>query len=188
MKSPLYSSVALLVLVLSLAGETSPKAQLTVFALVKAGDSFVAPAAKDKITGIHSEKSAASLVPDVWYVDYYDSTTAFKTTEVKFVDGKMMEVKQPKRLLNTLSGTKLLEWRKLKIDSDHAMSIALKDPLLKKVDLQAAQFWLERTTVGATWKIRFWMARMGKPNETTEIGDLYISSKSGEILKNDLHF
>jgi hypothetical protein len=188
MKLRLYSCLALLALALGAPGQGLPATNITAFALVKEGDKFVAPQAKDKITGVYSERSTTNLVPDVWYVDYYDSTTAFKLTEVKFINGAKVEIKQPKRLLNSLSGNKVLEWRKMKIDSDRALAIALNDPLLKKVDLRAAQFWLERTAVGSTWKIRFWMAKIGRPGETSEVGALYISSKNGEVLKNDLHF
>jgi hypothetical protein len=188
MKSRLYSSVALFALALGAPGQSLPVTNLTAFALVKVGDKFIDPQAKDKITQIHSEKSAGNLAPDVWYVDYYDPTAAFKMTEVKFVAGKMAEVRQPKHVLDVFSGTKLLQWRKLKVDSDRALAIALKEPLLKKTELKAVQFWLERTVVGSTWRIRFWTDRLGKPGQTVDIGELYISSRNGEVLKNDLHF
>jgi hypothetical protein len=80
-----------------------------------------------------------------------------------------------------------LAWKILKVDSDRALAIARKEPMLQKLDLRAAQFWLERTAIGSSWKIRFWAARPGKPGQMDGIGDLYISSKTGEILKNDLH-
>jgi hypothetical protein len=188
MKPRFYSSLVVLALAWGAPGQSLPAAQITAFALVKEGDKFVAPQAKDKITQIHSEKSAGDLTPDVWYVDYYDSTAAFKTTEVKFVAGKMAEVKHPRHLLDSLSGTKSLAWKILKVDSDRALAIARKEPMLQKFDLRAAQFWLERTAIGSSWKIRFWAARPGKPDQMDDIGDLYISSKTGEILKNDLHF
>jgi hypothetical protein len=188
MQTRLYSSLALLALALGAPLPRLPAAEMTALALVKEGDKFIAPEAKDKITQIHSEKSTGGMVPDVWYIGYFDPTTAFKETEVKFVASKMAEVKQPKHLLDAFSGSKRLEWKKVKIDSDRALAIATNDPSLKNHDLRASQFWLERTVVGSTWKIRFWMARLGKPEEMSDIGELYISSKSGLILKNDLHF
>jgi hypothetical protein len=188
MKSWFYSSVAFLALAVGAPGQSLPATNMTAFALVKEGDKFIAPQAKDKITQIHSEKSDGNLAPDVWYVDYYDPTTAFKTTEVKFVSGKVTEVKQPKHVLDAFSGAKLLEWRKLKVDSDRALAIALKEPLLKTTELKAVELWLERTAVGSTWRIRFWTDRLGKPGQTVDIGELYISSKNGEVLKNALHF
>ena len=187
MKSPLYSTLALLALALGAPAPSLSAAQMTAFALVKEGDKFIAPQAKDRITQIHSEKSTASLAPDVWHIDYYDPTAAFKTTEVTFVAGKVTDIKRPKRLLESVTGSRQMERKKLKVDSDRALAIALKEPLLKKLHLRATQFWLERTATGSTWKIRFWAARLGEPVQTVQIGDLYLSGKTGEILKTDLH-
>jgi hypothetical protein len=187
MKSRLYFGLAFLALALGAPGQSSPSPRLTAFVLAREGNKFIPPQAKDKITQIRSEKSVGGLAPDVWYIDYYDSTAALKMTEVKFVADKMTEVKRPKHLLDMFSGTKLLAWKKLKVDSDRALAIALKEPTLKQLDLQAAQFWLEWTATGSTWKIRFWTARLGKPGQTSAIGDLYISSTTGEVLKNNLH-
>ncbi len=187
MKSRLYSSVALLALALGAPTQSLSAAEMTAFALVKEGDKVIAPQAKDRIMQIHSEKSTGSLAPDVWHIDYYDPTAAFKTTEVTFVAGKVTEIKRPKHLLDSLTGSRQLDWKKLKINSDRALAIALKEPLLKKLHLRAAQFWLERTATSSTWKIRFWAARLGEPDQTVQIGDLYLSGKTGEILKTDLH-
>jgi len=160
---------------------------MTAFALVKEGDKVIAPQAKNRITQIRSEKSIGGLLPDVWHIAYFDPTAAFKTTEVTFVAGKVTEIKRPKHLLDSLTGARQLDWKKLKINSDRALAIALKEPLLKKLHLRATQFWLERTAIGSTWKIRFWAARLGKLDQTVEIGDLYLSGKTGEVLKTDLH-
>ena len=188
MKLWVYSSVALYALALGATGQGMPGTNLTAFALVKVGDKFVSPKAKDQITQIHSERSAGSLIPDIWYVDYFDPTTAFKTTEVKFIAGKMAEIRQPKHVLDAFSGTKKLRWKNMKVDSDRALAMALQQPMLKGLILQSAQYWLERTAAGSTWRIRFWTSRPGKPAQVDDIGELYISSKNGEILKNELHF
>jgi hypothetical protein len=116
-----------------------------------------------------------------------DPTAAFKTTEVLFVAGKVKEITRPKRLFESFTGTRQLDWRKLKINSDRALAIALREPLLKNLHLRATQFWLERTPIGATWKIRFWASRQGKPDQTVEIGDLFLSAKTAEIIKTNLH-
>jgi hypothetical protein len=187
MKSRLFSTLALLALALGGPGQSLSAAQMTAFALAREGDKVIPPQAKDRITQIHSEKSTGSLAPDVWHIDYFDPTAAFKTTEVTFVAGKVTEVTRPKHLFDAVTGAKQLDWKKLKINSDRALAIALKEPLLKKLHLRATQFWLERTVIGSTWKIRFWAARLGEPEQTVQIGDLYLSSKTGEILKTDLH-
>jgi len=188
MKSRLYAGMVALALVLGVHGENPPPAKLTAFALAKAGNKFIDAQARDRVTWIHSERSAAGLVPGVWYVEYYDPATAFKRTEVKFVNGEFKGIKQPKHLLDTFNGTKQLSWKKLRVDSDRALAIALDEPLLKKLELQSAQYWLERTVIGSSWKIRFWTARLGKAGELSEVGDIYISSGTGEVLKRNLHF
>lgn len=159
----------------------------TALAVAKIGDKLIPSHAKDKVIQIYSERSENGLAPDVWYVEYYDPTVAFKKTQLKFVRGKVVETTHPKHVLDTFSGTKQLNWRKLKIDSDKALSIALKDPLLKHLDLQAAQYWLQLSSVGPTWKLRFWMPQLSKPGKLNQIGDVYILSQTGEILREELH-
>jgi hypothetical protein len=187
MQLRLYSSLALLALALAGPGQSLAAAGMTAFDLVKEGDKVVAPEAKDKITQIRSEKSTANLVPDIWHTDYFDTTAAFKITEVTFVSGKVTEITRPKHFFSAFSGTKQLEWRKLKVNSDRALAIALKEPTLQKLHVQATQFWLDWGKFGSTWKIRFWAFRQSKPDQIVEIGDLYLSTKTGEIFKNDLH-
>ncbi len=159
----------------------------TAFDLVKKGDKYVGDQAKDRVVQIRSEKSPASLAPDIWYVVYYDSSTTLKATEVKFADGHMIEVKHPLRLWEPVRGDdRQLESSKLKIDSDKALAIALKNPMLDHVDVKATQFWLDHGDTGPVWRIRFWAARRDKPGPTKEIGELFISSDAGEVIKNDL--
>ena len=187
MKSRLLSPLATLALLLGASSQGLFAAGATAFDLAKEGDKVIPQQARDKITQIHSEKSTGTLVPDVWCIDYFDPTAAFKTTEVLFVGGKVKEITRPKRLFESFTGTRQLDWRKLKINSDRALAIALREPLLKNLHLRATQFWLERTPIGATWKIRFWASRQGKPDQTVEIGDLFLSAKTAEIIKTNLH-
>ena len=187
MKPRSCSIAGVFALTLFVSGLNLAAAPLTAFAVAKQGDKLILSGAKDKVIQMYSDQSGAGLVPDVWHVEYYDPTTPFKKTEFKFVVGKLTETKHPKQFFDTFSGTKQLEWRKLKIDSNRALAIALKDPLLKHLDLQAAQYWLERSSVGPTWKIRFWMPRLGKPGQLNQLGDVYIHCQTGEILREELH-
>ncbi|MGP8200856.1 MAG: hypothetical protein ACLQU4_15280 [Limisphaerales bacterium] len=187
MKSRVLSTLALLALLLGASSQGLFAAGVTAFDLVKEGDKVVPQQARDKVTQLYSDKSTGTLVPDVWHIGYFDSTAAFKTTEVLFVAGKVKEITRPKRLFDSFTGSKQLDRRKLKINSDRALAIALKAPLLKNLHLQATQFWLERVPMGSAWKIRFWASRQGKPDQTVEIGDLFLSAKTGEIIKTDLH-
>ena len=47
-------------------------ANATAFALVKEGNRHVGEEARDRVVQIRSEKSVGSLVPNIWYIVYYD--------------------------------------------------------------------------------------------------------------------
>lgn len=162
--------------------------ELSAFDLIKEGDKYVGEQAKDKVVQIRSEKSVGSLVPDIWYVVYYDPTATLKATEVKFGGGKMMEVKRPLRLLEPVTGgDQTLERKKLKVDSNRALALAMKEPLLQNLNVRATQFWLEHAPGGPVWRIRFWAAKLKNPNQMADIGEMVLSAKTGEVVKNKLH-
>lgn len=158
----------------------------TAFALARAGDKLISPKAADKITGIYSEKSSGANGPEIWHIDYFDPKATWKDTQVTFVNGRVKEVTQPKRLFDLVAGGKQMSWRKLKIDSDRALSIAARALTLRKLRVAGEQYWLDKTPAGPRWKIRLWVSSADKPNETNEIGDLYIATQTGEIVKDDL--
>ena len=187
MNSRLFSTPALLALALAASSHGLFAAGMTAFDLVKEGDKVVPLEAKGKITQIRSEKSAGSLMPDVWHIDYYNPTAAFKALEVTFVAGKVTEITRPKHFLDAFSGNKQMEHRKLKTNSDRALAIALKEPALKGLHLRAAQFLLERSGTGPLWTLQFWAARKGDPAQTIPVGDLTISCLTGQIIKTRLH-
>ena len=174
---------------LALAGlvQMAQASEVTAFDLIKEGNNYVGVQAKDKIVQIRSEKSIGSLVPNIWFVVYYDPTATFKATEVKFGGGKMMEVKRPLRVLEPVTGKdQPLEAAKLKVDSDRALAVAMKEPLLAKLNLKATQFWLQHRP-GPAWRIRFWAAKLSKPEQMVDIGDVTVSTESGQVVKDALH-
>jgi hypothetical protein len=162
----------------------------TAFDLIKEGNRHVGEDAKDKITQIRSEKSVGSLVPNIWYVVFYDTDATAKATEVKFAAGKKIAVKRPARVLEFGSGTyRPFDRAKMKIDSNKAIELAIKDPLLANLTLTNTQLWLERAgrdDDSPVWKVRLWAAKVRKPTETVDIGDLRLSAEDGKIVKNDL--
>jgi len=162
----------------------------TAFDLIKEGNRHVGEDAKDKVTQVRSEKSVGSLVPNIWYVVFYDPDATAKATEVKFAAGKKVSVKRPARVLEFGSGVyKPIDRAKLKIDSNKAIEAAIKDPLLANLTLTNTQLWLERTgrdDATPVWKVRLWAAKVRKPTETVDIGDLFVSGEDGKILKSDL--
>ena len=163
-------------------------AQATAFDLIKEGNKHVGEEAKDRVVEIRSEKSVGSLVPDVWFVVYYDPDASLKATEVKFGAGKKLTVKRPTRLLEPITGAhKELPRQKLKVDSDKAINTATKDDMLKNLKLTNTQLWLENSDAGPRWKVRLWAEKIRNPSSTAEIGQIYISAEDGKVLERDLH-
>ena len=161
---------------------------LTAFQLIKEGNRHVGEDAKDKVTQIRSEKSIGSLTPTIWYVVYYDPDATAKATEVKFGAGRKLEVKRPARLFELAGKNYLaLPKEKLKTDSDKALDIATKDPLLKNLKLTASRMTLEKWEEQPVWKVRLWAAKLRNPGKDADIGEIFIAAEDGKVVRNDLH-
>jgi len=164
----------------------------TAFELIKEGNRHVGEEAKDKVVQIRSEKSVGTLIPTIWYVVYYDPDATAKATEVKFGAGKKLTVKRPARVLEPFLGThKPLNREKMKVDSDKAIDVATKEPLLSNLKLKATQLWLEHQPWSAddvpVWRVRLWAAKLRHPDDNADIGEVFVSSESGKVVKSDLH-
>lgn len=169
--------------------ETRPLRQTSspsAFQLVQEGNRYIGDQAKDKVVHIRSERSVGGLTPSVWYVVYYDHTAALKATEVKFANGKMLDVKRPLRLLSATSRQiDPLPKEKLKVDSNEALKIATKQPALENVTLNASEMRLERgRSEEPVWRIHLWAS--GPKASETSIGDVTISAAAGQVVENDL--
>lgn len=165
-----------------------PAADPQALELIKLGDQYVGVQSKDKVVQIRSEKSIASLTPDIWYVVYYDPDATFRAVEVKFGAGKKLDVSRPGRVLERFSDDKNpLDAAKLIIDSDRAVKIAAAQPLLQNLTLKATQLWLEHGDLGPQWRVKLWAAKLKNPNEDADIGKVILSAADGSILKIDLH-
>ncbi|MEO5802186.1 MAG: hypothetical protein ABIR24_01545 [Verrucomicrobiota bacterium] len=187
MKKNIFSLVALCGAALILGNPSLAfGAEATAFELIKEGNRHVGEDAKDRVVQIRSEKSVGSLIPNIWYVVYFDPDATAKATEVKFGAGKKLSVKRPARVLEFATGNTELPKAKLKTDSNRAIEIAKKEPLLNNLTLTATQLKLERWTAEPVWKVRFWAAKLRKPSETVDIGEVFVSAETGEIVKNDL--
>lgn len=169
----------------------------TAFDLIKEANRYVGEQSKDKVVQIRSEKSIGSLTPNIWYIVLYDPTATLKAEEVKFGAGKMISVKRPMRLLEPVTGGDApLDRRKLKVDSDGAIKIASKEPLLKDLKITATQLKLERVGEGvlgtsgtgeAVWKVKLWAAKLRQPQKDADIGEVWESAADGKVVKSDLH-
>jgi hypothetical protein len=128
------------------------------------------------------------MIPNIWYVVYYDPDATLKAVEVKFGAGQKMDVSRPLRLLEPVTGAdKTLDASKLKVDSDKALAIAQAQPLLKSLTLVASQMWLQHSDEGPRWKIKLWAAKLKKTGDQADVGDVYVSTADGSVVKNDLH-
>jgi len=160
----------------------------TAFELIKEGNRHVGEDAKDRIVQIWSDKSVGSLTPNIWHIVFYDPDASLKATEVTFAAGKKLSVKRPSRLLEPITGAhKQLSREKLKLDSDKAIEIATKDPLLKNLKLTSTQLWLEKGDDAPKWKVRLWAEKLRNPTRTADIGQIFISADDGKVLERDLH-
>jgi hypothetical protein len=183
-KGKFFLGVVLMILAARAALADDP----TAFELVKSGDQYIGIQSKDKVVQIRSEKSIASLTPEIWHIVYYDPDAVFKAVEVKFGAGQKLDVSRPGRFLEWFTDEKQpLDSEKLKIDSDAAVKIAAAQPLLKNLMLKATQLWLEHGDTGPQWRVKFWAAKLKNPNDEADIGLVIISSDDGSILKTDLH-
>lgn len=176
---------------LALACHTAFAKDLTAFDLAKEGNRFIGEQSKDKVVQIRSDKSVGVLSPNIWYVVYYDPDATLKAVEVKFGGGVKMDVKRPVRLLEPITNREEPLLRdKLKIDSDEALRIAGKEPVLANLTLRNSRLTLERHTTDdntPVWKVRLWAAKLKNPADSADIGEVVISAADGSVLKSDLH-
>jgi hypothetical protein len=165
----------------------SPRSESSALSLIKEANRHVGEQVKDQVVQIRSEKSIGSLTPNVWYVVFYDPDATFKATEVKFGAGQKLEVTRPLRVIERGMGTyKPLDRSKVKVDSDRAIKTALSAPLLKPLKVTATQLWLQHGDLGPEWKVRLWAAKLRNPTEDADIGEVYIASDSGEVIRTEL--
>ena len=161
---------------------------ITALSLLKEGNRYVGEQAKDKLVQIRSERSVNGLKPNVWYVVFYDPTAALKATEVKFVDGKMADVKRPLRLLEATSDrSESLDRSKIKLDSDQALETVLKEPALQAAKPTSSEMRLERGEAGAPiWRIQLWGAKADETKDDANLGSVTLSAEDGKVIKSDL--
>ncbi len=171
-----------------LAGLGARAGEPTAYDLIRSGDQFVGVQSKDKVVQIRSEKSIGSLVPNIWYVVYYDPDATFKSVEVKFGAGEKLDVTRPWRILEMAGDDhRILDSTKLRVDSDRAIRIATAQPLLENLKLTATQLWLEHGDYGPQWRVKLWAQRLKNPHEDAAIGIVILSATDGSLLKIDLH-
>jgi hypothetical protein len=189
-RSIVSRSAVLFALITNLAAPALQAAEPTAFKLIEEGNRHVGEDAKGRVVQTRSEKSVNTLTPNIWYIVYFDPDATAKAAEVKFAAGTKVAVKRPSRVLEMMSSDfKELPKDQLKVDSDEALEIARKEPLLERLDLKASQLKLERLGRGEdipVWKVRFWAARLSNPNKMADVGEVMISAETGKVVRNEL--
>lgn len=162
-------------------------ADKTAFELAKEGNKHIGEHAKDKIVQIRSEKSVGSVTPNVWYVVYYDEFATMKSVEVKFAGDKVASVKRPFRLIEAATDKdSQLNPKQLKVDSDKALKIALKEKILENLKITASQMKLEEYEGAPVWKIRLWAQKIRQPNKEADIGQIFVAAEDGKVVRLDI--
>jgi len=173
--------------VLGLAATRMALAEPTALELVKNGDDYVGVQSKDKILQIYSDKSVASLEPNVWYVVYYDPSVPFHSVQIKFGAGQEMDVSHPFHPFQLPAGVgDILDQSKIKVDSDRALEIAQSQPLLKGLTLRASKLTLENDGDMPVWKVELWAAKVHDSTKEANIGTVRVSADDGSVVKSDL--
>lgn len=166
----------------------------TAFALIEQGNDHVGIESKDKVVQIRSERSVGGVVPNIWYIVYYDPDARFRATEVKFGAGRKLDVKRPTRLFEKVAGaTSAMDRDRLQIDSNEAIAIALKEPMLERLTILATELKLERAggkgggdEALPVWRVQLWAERLNRPGRQVDIGEVIISAEDGKVLEADL--
>ena len=175
-------------MVLIAAALKSTAEESTALDLIRRGDQYVGVQSRDRVVQIRSEKSIASLSPNIWYVVYYDPDATFKAVEVKFGGGKELEVTHPWRVLEMAGDDhRVLDSSKLRVDSDQAVRIAKSQPVLANLKLDASQLWLEHGDNGPQWRVKLWALRINNREGDADIGVVVLSATDGSIVNIDLH-
>lgn len=174
--------------ILGLAAAQMASAEPTALDLIKQGDNYVGVQSKDKVLKIYSDKSVASLEPNVWHVVFFDPSVFLKGTDVKFAAGQEMEVSHPFRpFVMPAKPDQILDLSTVSVDSNRALDIATSQPLLKGLTLRSAKLTLQKVDGIPTWTVELWAAKVSDQTKEANVGTVSISAVDRSLLKIDLH-
>lgn len=165
----------------------------TALELAKEGNKYVIEQSQDKVIQIRSDKSTGGTTPNTWYITYYENVATVKGsemkfatgTELKFVGSYLQTVKRNVRILDSESDNySEMDPQKLLVDSESALSIALKQPILDNLHVLATDMRLEQSTDAGNpvWKVSIWAAKKGTKVDV-KVGEIWLSSVDGKICK-----
>ncbi len=161
----------------------------TALQLVKLGDHYVSEDSHDQVIQIISDKSVDDLAPKSWRVIYHNQQATFHATEVQFMDGKMVRVREPNRVLQIFApnARKTFDLAKVRLDSDDALKIVMDLPEVRAASVIAVQMELDRGYGGLpVWSVDLFGESQSKLADEKDLGTISLLADSGKILKNTL--
>lgn len=175
--------------VLGLASSSIALAEPTALDLIKRGNDYVGMPSRDKVVKVFSERSVASLEPNIWHVVYYDASSApMRTADVKFEAGQETDISHPiPPFTLPAKPDQILDLAKITVDSDRAVDIATAQPLLKGLKLRYSKVILQKGDNGPEWKVELWAAKVSDPTRDANVGYVRLSAADGSILQSNLH-
>ncbi len=159
----------------------------TVFELVQEANRSLGEESKGNLFYARSERSVGELTPSIWKLGFYDPATMLKVTELRFRSGTKSDVTRPAAVLEMYNPQKILDPKKLNVDSDRALQTAAKDPSLKNLTLRTSEMKLESMDGLPVWRIKLWARRIRNPSESAEVGEIWISSDDGKVIRSTLN-
>jgi len=159
----------------------------TALDLIKKGNDYVGIQSKDKIVQVYSDRSVASLQPNIWHVVYYDPSELTRTTDVKFEAGQETAIAHMRPFQLPARPNQVVDLSKVTVDSDRAVDIAASQPLLKGLKLRYSKVTLQNGDNGPEWKIELWSAKVSDPTKDANVGTVRISAADGSVLQSNLH-
>ncbi len=182
--SPPSDSVAPIALASATTIQPLPEPVPTAFALIREGNKYLSKRSQGKIVQMISEKTDDGLTPNDWRVVYYDPEARFKAVEVRFAGEELTRIFEPGRILQLFSrrARQPMAENLLRVDSDEALTIALRRSGLNERMAEKSQLKLETSDEGVpVWRVNFW-GRVQK--RETSLGEVVISATDGSLIKN----
>ena len=165
---------------------TSKAGAPSVFALIKEANKDLDEICRDSIVEIRGDKSAGDAIPTKWHLVFFNPTAKLKATEFIFQSGRKISKTDPWRVLEVLRADNVIPKAKLKIDSDAAFQIIATNQLMEGVTLKMSEVRLELKNATPVWQIQLWAAKHRNPRDLADLGKIFISAETGDVIKNEL--
>jgi hypothetical protein len=162
--------------------------------------SRVPPSSQDLVLRIEGVRSDAELRPREWRVTFYDDSRVNNALTVKVEDGRDTKVETVLRMFEDgtwrhfdrnftgFSRNEAINLSRWKIDSDEAVSRALKQRRISEVQVTEVRLWLRKLSDGdvpPVWRVHLRARSKTHPSREASIGYIDLSAESGEVLRNE---